>query len=75
MFLNCHKVMCSCGICLSTSMIQSELNAWRSRIVEKLRFISEIHIYEDPFKRENNRMIILMEYIQMVLTNTKYQVI
>ena len=65
MFLNCHKVMCSCGICISTSMIQSELNAWRSRNVEKLRSVSEIsHLWRSIQEREQ-----LYDYINGVYPN------
>ena len=34
---NHHKVICGCEICISESMIQCELSAWRPRHKSKLR--------------------------------------
>ena len=38
---NHHKIMCGCEIFISASMIKSELNAWISSQIEKLRSVSE----------------------------------
>ena len=34
--------MCGCEICISTSMMKSELNSWRSMKIEKLISVSKI---------------------------------
>ena len=39
---NRDKLMCGCEICVPTSMMQCELNFWRSRHIAKLRSHYEI---------------------------------
>ena len=40
--INCHKVTCDCGICISASTMQSKLNSWILRQIAKLVFFSKI---------------------------------
>ena len=70
---NHHKGMCGCKICISTSMIQCELDARRSIYTEKLRLFLEIS-YSKRSGQERKKTNTLIKGIKNVLTNIKEEV-
>ena len=67
--------MYGCEICISTYIMQFELNAWRSRHIATLRSYYEKSRSIKSGQDRGGNMNTLMKYILMVFIDIKEQVI